>query len=1178
MATEPSESEPTFTPPGSVAPLQDLPEEIIIRTDPAEPVREAWADQQDQPIEVEIETADLLGIEEERGEGAAVGAPVAAEPVVEGPVNYNIFLGEESPPRIIETKSEQQSGSLGAAASSAPIVKSELDEPEYQDIEVDYDAPEEEQEEIQDTTEAPSEGAASGAPEEDGGGPFEPVRRRGARGAKSGTYIKQKAFVKRFHTGGYPALLQWVKAFTRHHCDGRSFEVRKPYLPAANELNLENCTPLIRLVADFDQEEADRDPLLTIARLLNYIPALRTFLNNRAPGVQQEVFHLVRQLRQDHREGIPGSNPLEYYDDPLPVQGAPPGLPWEGLGVQYRKRLQAQDLAQSEASLEHSVVPERQEESAAASSAAPATGQTASGWRPTLTARRVPQQPEGPPPPKVKLVPRPPDEPPAGHHLRQPPYPAPTQRPEEFILPRDRQQVPQHPSGPPRSARLDQARSKPAADRSRGRATARRQDLQQPAAKESRSRRRRHHSEGDHSKGKGARRRRTSHRRAASLTSRSPENKSPIRRRTRRDEVEERRDQEVPQEPPPLPPPAATPSARGAASGAPDDPSSSSEPSRQEQEEEEEDSEELIPAGEEHSPIRSRSEQPKRHRRLPGYKTSVTDRPLVLHPRTAPYPVTRIDNSGTWALIAPARGGAFAQTQIVGEKPSQRAKVKKGQAAETTEKWSVGENTQITHYASDSESYSYTEDSAQPQPSRPAASGKRKQAFPPTVAEQPYQGVVEAPVVQRPKVSPPLPPEPKRSKIVFRTVSIPGAASRTQETRSTATAAPIPPPATAPCPQGAATASAHREPSFGITSEARPRREQSRDEHGPIAYSPSGRRLTVKDPPAKKPKPPPVISSAETERREREQQRQREKATTQDRSRSKNKIQQDYTRADRPEPPPLPEPEAATENWFRAEAVPPRPKRAAPPPPPPQVPVHKPPPAKLGQTVKQSPQGAASSAPKGGGSLAPHRDPDHYRQLFPGERTTTSAPGVRRGDIRWSIHNSFRIALDWHGVLDRLLTSFGVLEPRALDQITQLNSRQIPLEFIVLSFAGNLRSDDLGQQIELFIADANQRGLPFAGYQITRERVGPQGKSDVVAALGINALVDDTKFICNEVKRTGALTVHQDSSELATSWIFALENILANWRGTLEELRTQCRPLKPRPEQYSQDPKSNYRR
>ena len=187
--------------------------------------------------------------------------------------------------------------------------------------------------------------------------------------------------------------------------------------------------------------------------------------------------------------------------------------------------------------------------------------------------------------------------------------------------------------------------------------------------------------------------------------------------------------------------------------------------------------------------------------------------------------------------------------------------------------------------------------------------------------EQPITGVFEAPVVQQPKTSPPLPPEPKRTKIVFRTVSVPGAASRTQEVRSTASAAPIPPPATAPCPQGAATASAHREPSFGVTSETRPRREQPRDEQGPIAYSPSGRRLTVKDPPAKKPKPPPVISAAETERREREQQRQKQSSSTKDRSRSKNKIQGEYTRTDRPDPPPLPEPAAAEDSWFRADIL-----------------------------------------------------------------------------------------------------------------------------------------------------------------------------------------------------------------------------------------------------------------
>ncbi len=95
-------------------------------------------------------------------------------------------------------------------------------------------------------------------------------------------------------------------------------------------------------MANFNKEDADNDPLLTIARLVNYIPAFRLFLSTRAAGLQQEVFQLVRELRQDHREGIPGSNPIEFYDDPAPVlQGAPDGLPWEGLGVQYRKRLEA---------------------------------------------------------------------------------------------------------------------------------------------------------------------------------------------------------------------------------------------------------------------------------------------------------------------------------------------------------------------------------------------------------------------------------------------------------------------------------------------------------------------------------------------------------------------------------------------------------------------------------------------------------------------------------------------------------------------------------------------------------------------------------------------------------------------------------------------------------------------
>ena len=73
----------------------------------------------------------------------------------------------------------------------------------------------------------------------------------------------------------------------------------------------------------------------------------------------------------------------------------------------------------------------------------------------------------------------------------------------------------------------------------------------------------------------------------------------------------------------------------------------------------------------------------------------------------------------------------------------------------------------------------------------------------------------------------------------------------------TASAAPISPPVPAPYPEGAAV-SAHREPSFGATaSDSRQKKEQPRDEKGPIAYSPSGKRLTVKDPPTQKSKPPP---------------------------------------------------------------------------------------------------------------------------------------------------------------------------------------------------------------------------------------------------------------------------------------------------------------------------------
>ena len=128
---EPSESEPTFTPPGSLPRVEELPEEHqelhdfeldvleaqqFSREGPENIPRESWADQQDQPYGGNT-NANLLDLDLDE-EGAAIGAPGGddPEPVVQGPPNYNIFHGE-SPPRLIETKEET---CTSGAAPSAP--------------------------------------------------------------------------------------------------------------------------------------------------------------------------------------------------------------------------------------------------------------------------------------------------------------------------------------------------------------------------------------------------------------------------------------------------------------------------------------------------------------------------------------------------------------------------------------------------------------------------------------------------------------------------------------------------------------------------------------------------------------------------------------------------------------------------------------------------------------------------------------------------------------------------------------------------------------------------------------------------------------------------------------------------------------------------------------------------
>ena len=83
-----------------------------------------------------------------------------------------------------------------------------------------------------------------------------------------------------------------------------------------------------------------------------------------------------------------------------------------------------------------------------------------------------------------------------------------------------------------------------------------------------------------------------------------------------------------------------------------------------------------------------------------------------------------------------------------------------------------------------------------------------------------------------------------------------------------------------------------------------------------------------------------------------------------------------------------------------------------------------------------------------------------------------------------------------------------------------LNTRDLPIEFAIVSFAGADRARTLEGQLTTFIGDCRHRGLPFVGYCITRERVGLGGKSDAVATHGINFFIDDTDYIVNEIRRT----------------------------------------------------------
>ena len=76
-------------------------------------------------------------------------------------------------------------------------------------------------------------------------------------------------------------------------------------------------------------------------------------------------------------------------------------------------------------------------------------------------------------------------------------------------------------------------------------------------------------------------------------------------------------------------------------------------------------------------------------------------------------------------------------------------------------------------------------------------------------------------------------------------------------------------------------------------------------------------------------------------------------------------------------------------------------------------------------------------------------------------------------------------------MLDRNLNQFKVFDNRTVELVGDLSSADIPVEFAIVSFAGVGRTPGLERDLTAFIGDCRQRGMPFIGYVITRERVGP---------------------------------------------------------------------------------------
>ena len=205
-------------------------------------------------------------------------------------------------------------------------------------------------------------------------------------------------------------------------------------------------------------------------------------------------------------------------------------------------------------------------------------------------------------------------------------------------------------------------------------------------------------------------------------------------------------------------------------------------------------------------------------------------------------------------------------------------------------------------------------------------------------------------------------------------------------------------------------------------------------------------------------------------------------------------------------------------------------------------------------------QGAASSAPSGSASS---RQPSR-----PAPRPKPH-PSINLGD-----QGVVKVVLDWHGVLDVDLTPLGTITPqgrRYFQQISQ--AAQGRVEFHILSFCGKNFAAENQANIDHFITDANQLGIPIVSGSIVFSRTEERGKAAVLSSIGAHCMVDDVDFIITECAKTKVFTIqvprgstdYCDWAPAVEDWIrrCGVDYILRNHRAKVLE-----------PHEYVKDPRN----